>query len=244
MKVNNLKYLLFTLIILTSFYGVNAQLVLQTFIDIGEHNASGGVYMKNIYRSSYQYHRYIFEAGMQLDIISNNPNALTGIDITGSRGFLFKDFPFDIKGFFMLNRFSDLMYETNWGARIGTRKPEHFLFELGTNFKTYTINSIAREEYNINKVDSKLRENFNLIYTITAYLKPQNKDWNAGLSCTNIDYYIINQSTNPVFNLQMKYKIKPNLTVYLDSWFKQAGIFNIYANYFGYFIRGGLKWEL
>ena len=31
----------------------------------------------------------------------------------------------------------------------------------------------------------------------------------------------------------MKYDLKPNLSVHIDSWYKQAGIFNIYANYFG-----------
>ncbi len=244
MNINILKCFLLILIMFASVYGVKAQTELQTFVDIGKNNASNGVYIKNVHRGSYQYHQYRMEGGLQFDILSNNPNVLTGIDIIVSRKFLIKDFPFDIKGFFMLNRFSDLMYETNWGVRIDTRKLEHFLFELGTNFKTYAINSAAREKYNINKSDSKLRENFNLIYTITAYLKPHNNDWNAGLSFTNIDYYIINQSTNPFFNLQMKYKIKPNLILYMDSWYKQAGVFNISANYFGFFFRGGVKWQL
>jgi len=229
---------------LTSVKGINAQIKLQSYIDIGENNVSEGVFIKNVYRSSYQYQKYNVEAGMQFDLQSNNPNTLTGFDIIGSREFSIKDFPFDVKGFFILNRFSDLLYETNWGVRIETRKLGHFLFELGTNFKTYTINSAAREEYNINKSDSKLRENFNLMYMITAYLKPHNNDWNVGLSFTNVDYYIINQSTNPVFNLQMTYKLKSNLTLYLDTWYKQAGIFNINANYFGYFFRGGIKWEI
>lgn len=73
---------------------------------------------------------------------------------------------------------------------------------------------------------------------------PHNHNWNLGLTITNIDYYTINQSTNPIFNLQMKYDLKPNLSVRIDSWYKQAGIFNIYANYFGYFFRGGVKWEI
>ena len=229
---------------LTSVNGINAQIKLQSYIDIGENNVSEGVFVKNVYRSTYQYQKYNVEAGMQFDLISNNPNTFTGLDIIGSREFLIRDFSFDIKGFFMLNRFSDLQYETNWGVRIETRKLEHFLFELGTNLRTYTINSTAREEYNIDKSNSKLNENFNLMYVISAYLNPQNNDWNVGLSCTNVDYYIINQSTNPVFNLQMTYKLKSNLTLYLDTWYKQAGIFNINANYFGYFFRGGVIWEI
>jgi hypothetical protein len=42
----------------------------------------------------------------------------------------------------------------------------------------------------------------------------------------------------------MKYKPKSNLTLYLDTWYKQSGVFNINANYFGYFFRGGVKWDI
>lgn len=239
-----MKFYLSIFLLLSSVKGINAQIKLQSFIDIGENNVSEAVFIKNVYRGSYQYQKYNVEAGMQFDLKSINPNTLTGLDIIGSREFIIKDFPFDIKGFFMLNRFSDLLYETNWGIRLETRKFEHFLYEIGTNFKTYTINSEAREENDTDLVDSKLRENFNLLYVVTAYLKPHNYDWNVGLSFTNADYYIINQSTNPVFNLQLTYNLKPNLSLYLHSWYKQAGVFNINANYFGYFFRGGVIWEI
>ena len=144
----------------------------------------------------------------------------------------------------MLNRFSDIFYENNWGVRIANKYYRHFIYELGINNKTYVVNSSAREEYDIDKANNKLHENFNLIYMVSVFLKPPDNKWNVGISCTNIDYYIINQSTNPVFNLQLKYKLKSNLNLFLDSWYKQAGMLNINANYFGYFFRGGIKWEI
>ncbi len=238
-----MKYLLSVFIILGSIGGINAQIKLQTFLDVGENNASEGVFIKNVYRGSYSYEKYSIDAGLQFDLYGSNPNVLTGFDITGSRAFSIKKFPFNVRGFFILNRFSDLLYDTNWGLKINTIKMQHFLIEVGTNFKSYAINAEAREKYNIDKSRSKLRENFNLIYTISVYVKPHDNDWNIGLSITNVDYYIINQSTNPVINLQTKYKPKSNLTMFLDSWYKQAGILNIYANYFGYFFRGGIIWE-
>ena len=241
---DKLKYLFSMFMMLTTIMTVNAQVKLQSYIDIGENNVSGGVFVKNVYRSSYQYQKYNAEAGLQFDLVSNNPNKVSGLDIGGSRKSFIRDYPFDIKGFFILNRFSDLQHETNWGIRIETRKPEHFLLGLGTGFRTYAINSSAIDKYNVSKTNAKLRENFNLLYNISAYLKPHDHDWNIGLSCTNVDYYIINQSTNPVFNLQMKYKLKSKLTIYLDSWYKQAGIFNINANHSGYFFRGGVQWEI
>lgn len=224
--------------------GIHAQTELHAYMDIGTNNVSEGCFIKNGIRGSYRYEKYQLEAGMQFDLKSMNPNILTGLDIMGSREFLIKDFSFDIKGFFMMNRFSDLMYETNWGAVWETRKSDHFMFALGTNFKTYAINSSAGETFDIPEDDRKLRENFNLIYTVTAYLKPHDHHWNVGLSCTNIDYYTINQSTNPVFNIRLTYSLKSNLTLYLDTWYKQAGMFNLSANHFGYFFRGGIRWEI
>jgi len=244
MPINKLRYLLSICILAFSFNGIRAQINLGSYLDIGENNVSEGIFIKNAYRGSYQYEKYMVEAGMQFDLISNNPNIFSGLDIIGSREFLIGNFPFDVKGFFMLNRFSDIMYETNWGVAVETRKPEHFLFELGTFFRTYAINSEARNEYDINKSDSKLKENFNLMYVISAYVKPYDHYWNVGLSCTNVDYYIFSQSTNPGFNLQMKYKPKSNLTLCFDAWYRQAGVLNISANYFGYFFRGGVKWEI
>jgi len=179
--------------------------------------------------------------GVQLDLYSSNPNLLSGFDITTSRNFLIKDYPVNLKGYYILNRFSDLMYETNWGLRLASKKYDRFALEIGSNFKTYTINANGRAEHGIAKEDCKLREFFNLTYLISGYVMPHNHNWNLGLTITNIDYYTINQSTNPIFNLQMKYDLKPNLSVPIDSWYKQAGIFNIYANYFGYFFRGGVK---
>lgn len=239
-----MKDLAIVLIALFFVFEVHAQTEILSFIDVGKNNASDGTFIKNTIRSKYQLNTYSFEAGIQFDLRSANPNTLSGLDGMVSKEFQIKNSPLEMKGFLMLNRFSDLLYETNWGATIKTKKYKNFTFELGTNFKTYTINSSASKKHNIEKSNRKLHENFNLIYTATAYLKPQTNDWNMGLSFTNIDYYIINQPSNPVFNLQTKYKVKSNLSLYLDAWYKQAGVFNINANYFGYFLRGGIKWEI
>ncbi|WBX70447.1 hypothetical protein [Tenacibaculum retecalamus] len=243
-KENKLKHSLTTLMIIIIISSMNAQLELESFIDIGENNVSEGVYIKNAYRGNYQYKKYNIETGIQFDLKSRNPNTLTGFDIIGSRKFFIKNFSFDVKGFFMLNRFSDLLYETNYGIRLETKKLKHILFEIGTNFKTYTINSKARKKYNIDKSNSKLHEDYIVMYLLTVFLKNHDSDWNVGFSVTNFDYYAIDQLVHPRINLQMKYKIKPNLTLYLDSWYRRSGIFNISANHFGYFFRGGIKWKI
>ena len=231
---------LFLMLIGVSIFA-EAQVQVEAYGDIGENNVSEGAFIKSVFRAGYEYDQYRFMGGVQLDLYSSNPNLLSGFDITTSRNFLIKDYPVNLKGYYILNRFSDLMYETNWGLRLASKKYDRFALEIGSNFKTYTINANGRAEHGIAKEDCKLREFFNLTYLISGYVMPHNHNWNLGLTITNIDYYTINQSTNPIFNLQMKYDLKPNLSVPIDSWYKQAGIFNIYTNYFGYFFRGGVK---
>ena len=46
------------------------------------------------------------------------------------------------------------------------------------------------------------------MYRLSYYLKPADDKWNVCLSVTNIDYFVINQETNPVLNLSGLYKIK------------------------------------
>ena len=240
-----MKFILsITFMVLTFFFAANAQTEIHTFFDVGENNASEGMFVKNGYRGSLLIYKFKVEAGVQFDYLSNNPNTFSGFDILGTKEFAIKDFPVNAKGFFMLNRFSDILCETNWGVRFETRKLKYFRFEFGTNFKTYAINRASRAKYNIDSFNKKQQENFNLVYGISAYLKPVENNWNVVLCITNLDYYVINQATNPVFNLQTSFNVKSDLTLYLESWYKQAGVFNINANYFGYFFRVGVKWKI
>lgn len=243
-KLTMFKKLTLFIILSISIIDISAQVELQSYFDIGETNVSKGIYIKNIYRGSYAFDAYKIESGFQFDLKSSSPNVLSAFDIFASRSIAIKKIPFDIKGFFLLNRFSDILYETNWGLRMSTKHVNHFFFELGTSFKTYSINSNALEAYDIDKNNKSIHENFNLNYNITGYLKPHDYDWNIGLSITNVDYFLINQSTNPMIKLISDYKLNSKFSIFLESWYKQAGVFNISANHFGYFFRTGVLWKL
>lgn len=235
-----LKYMGLSLLLLNASTGIRAQMVFQSYLDVGENTVSNGVYVKSAFRAGYQLNRYKLVAGMQMDVMSNSPNVLTGTDIIGSRSVVVGETEVDIKGYFILNRFSDLMYEANWGLCFFARKSDHFAWGLGTNLKAYTINSEARAEYSITGAGARHFESLYLTYVFSGYLKPQSSNWNLSLSFTNVDYYLVNQATNPIFNLQAIYRLGPNLIIHCDAWYKQAGVFNISANYFGYFFRGGI----
>ena len=89
-----MKYLLSILFLIASVKGVDAQITLQSYFDVGENNVSEGVFVKNSIRGSYAFQKYSVEVGMQFDLHSKNPNAISGFDIIGTRELSIKDFPF------------------------------------------------------------------------------------------------------------------------------------------------------
>lgn len=116
---------LFLMLIGVSIFA-EAQVQVEAYGDIGENNVSEGAFIKSVFRAGYKYDQYRFMGGVQLDLYSSNPNLLSSFDITTSRNFLIKDYPVNLKGYYMLNRFSDWMYETNWGLRLASKKYDRF----------------------------------------------------------------------------------------------------------------------
>jgi len=82
------------------------------------------------------------------------------------------------------------------------------------------------------------------MYLIGYNLKPIDHDWNVGITITNVDHFIINQETNPVFYLHGKYQVSKPLTLFGEWWYKSAEAFNISVNHFGFFFRTGLVWKV
>ncbi|MCD6597395.1 MAG: hypothetical protein J7L04_06895, partial [Bacteroidales bacterium] len=122
-------------------------------------------------------------------------------------------------------------------------RPKHFIIRIGTNFKTYALNKKAISNYEID-TDTKIKENWNLMYSFSYYLKSFDNLWNVGISITNFDYFIINQETNPVFNLNAWYKPGTPLKLFIETWYKSSGAFNLSVNYFGFFVRTGIIWNI
>lgn len=236
---------LYHIAVFVGFFGAfQAQTEFQSMFDFGQNNVSYRPYLQNIYSGSYQRENYKIEAGLQFDWISRNPYTLSGIDIAGSGDFTIKNFPFTAKSYFLLNRFSPVLFETNWGIKGETKVLEHMVIELGLNFRSYQLKSWYKEEFGVDQSNRNLKENFGLTYNLTANIKPHDHYWNLGFSVTNIDYFTINQSTNPVFNLKGHYDLNENWSFMLQAWYMQAGMLNIYAGYFGYFFRTGVKYTL
>lgn len=221
---------------------MKAQVELSTFLDIGKTNVSEGIYVKPAVLGAYQFGKTKVAAGSQFNLKSNSTNALGGTSINVAHEFSIKKFPFEVGGIFLYNPFSDVMHESNWGVLINVERT-HLIMKLGTSFRTYHITKKAAEQYDIDS-NKNLHENWNMIYQLGYILKPIDNNWNLGVTVTNMDYFLINQETNPMIFLKGIYDMRSSLRLYTEAWYKSAGSLNISANNFGFFFRTGLIWTL
>lgn len=237
-----LKFQFILLIALFAFSNGKAQFRISSYIDIGSNNVSDGIFLDAAGLASYQFGKNQFDAGFQLNLLQIENPFFSGTNFKYGREIQIKEFSFEIQALFMLNRFSEFMYEYDWGVLFKTEQ-KHFKYLFGPSFRTYAITHNGIDTYEIDP-SNNLHENWNFMYLIAYNLKEVESDWNVGLTLTNIDYFIINQETNPIFNVHGSYKLSQPITLFAEAWYKSAGAFNLSVNYFGFFFRTGIIWKL
>lgn len=180
--------------------------------------------------------------GVQQDIFSPSENFLTGATMKIGWDFPVEKFPFQLESVFLYNPFSHWVQEFNWGLMAKVKR-EHFKFQLGSGFRTYFLTQKAVRETGSHS-NSRINENWNLMYLAQYNLKPDKNNWNAGITFTNTDIFLINQESNPMFNLNGRFDFNNALSIFTETWYKPAGMLNISVNYFGFFVRTGITWKI
>lgn len=238
----NIKNVIFSFLFFIPGICMTAQPQVSVYTDMGMNSVSDGLFVKTAGLARYQFEKYKVEAGLQMDIRSYNENIFSGYSLKASRDLMIKDFPVELQGFYVWTQFSDVLRETNFGM-LANFKRNRFTIRAGTNFRTYAFTQKAVRLYELDE-SAKIHENWNLMYSFSYYLKPLDNQWNIGLAITNIDHFIINQETNPVFCLSADYRVSLPVNLFAECWYKSAGAFNLNVNYFGFFFRTGIIWYI
>lgn len=232
----------FILLLLKCSINAEAQPGLTTYADAGKNSVSGGLYIRSAILANYKSGNYQLKAGFQTNLVNRNQVIFSGYRVDGSREFRIKNTLLEINGFWLRTAYSDILQETNYGCAFSV-KTNHFDMQTGTNFRTYSFRKRNLKEYEIRNAKTKIHENFNLMYSFSYNLKPSDYRWNAGLTITNIDNFLINQETNPYVNLNGYFRVSSPVCLFAEVWYKNAGVTNISSNYFGFLIRGGVQWN-
>jgi len=232
---------LIILLIMTSV-NVVAQPGLTIYADAAKNSVSDGLFIRSAFLGYYKSGNYQLKAGIQTNLVNGNNITLSGYRVDGSREFKIKTTLLGIHGFFLWTSATRILQQTNYGCAF-TMNLSHFEMLIGTNFRTYSFKRNALKDYGIGNDETKIHENLNLMYSFGYNLKPSDNRWNAGITLTNIDYFMINQETNPYINLKGYYKLSNAVRMFAEGWYKNAGVTNISSNYFGFVIRGGVQWN-
>ncbi len=242
MSLRKLKFSSLFLISYIVSISLNAQIDLSAHFDIGENNASEGIYMTNSDFAGFNHKKMSVLGGIRFNAKTASPKLLSGTSLKIGREITAGNVPFTVEAFSIYIPFSDWVSEFDWGLLAG-KESKHFKFKLGTSFRTYSLTKMAKNSTGPQS-KNKLRENFNTVYLIQYGYKPLDHYWNIGISITNIDYFLINQESNPLFNLNGKFEFTPSFSFFAEAWYKASGISNISVNYFGFFIRTGVLWKI
>jgi hypothetical protein len=215
---------------------------LPAYMELGHNNISDGLFLKTAFMPTYESGKYTAQAGVRFDIVSNNENVFSGLSFMGSRSFMIRNFPLDVKGLYIRTLYSGLIHENKWGLLLNTRT-NHFRIGLGTSFRTLGLNKDEASNLN-DTVNTKIHENWNILYQFTYYIKPTGNKWNIDLSVSNIDYFNLSQETNPIFKIGAIYNASPPVTIFIDSGYQNAGTINMSIEYFGFFFKTGIIWNI
>jgi len=192
---------------------------------------------------AYQYKQISAEIGFSALPSRNRETFINGLYLQGAYEFHIKDRSLVTQLKYLWKPVSNEIREINL-AVAADFSLDHWYFLLGNNFRRYGFRKSYRESQGYDRDESTITEPWNLMYTVTFQIFPPEHNWNLSGSITNIDYFIFEQETNPMVNIKGTFRPVSNIDLFLESWYKSAGFFNIQVNYYGFFFRFGVTWTI
>jgi len=221
----------------------SSQPSVMSYIEAGQNNIFSRGYFSHSILSSYDLNHDSFNAGMIYSFGGDRENYFGGYSLGYTRSFSVFKQSFAATGYYLWVPFSHELRQTNWCLALNYNLP-HFRFTLGNNYRTYRFSkAFIRSDANPSG-DYRIIEPGNFIYSFQYRIKREDNIWNLMFSLTNNDYFMIEQETNPMILMKGTYKFMDNLTSFMDAGYKSAGLLCIKVDYFGYFFRLGLKWDI
>jgi len=216
----------------------------QGYIDIAKSNVTDGVLFRAASISTLTVRSYHLQTGFLFSYSNQKSIRLNGSFLNLSGSFRIKKVLFEATLFYRNNPFSAMIHETNWGFMLACNS-RHLSITLGDNYRIYKFTINPTPENNLKSVKSiRIVEPRNIMYSFTYFVMPIDHKWNASLTITNFDYFLIQQETNPMGACKLSYKLTSRLLLYSELWYQCAGVTNLQANYFGVNIRTGFVWKI
>ena len=235
-----MKRYLIILFFIIFIQNIQPQISTSIYLETGENYASSGLYSDITGSFSATIKHWQIETSAGITLTKARENIFNALSFDLSRTFKIREIPFSAKVFYQWKPFSERLHEQNAGF-IFTYNKMRFGYHLGFNTRFFNLTNQQTDMYNYEQ--TVIWEPINLMYKIT-YTYPFSDKFDFRASITNFDAFIIQQETNPMLITNLIYHISQSSRFNLGIGYLQSGLMNMRVNYFGYFIRGGVQWDL
>ncbi|HQL70815.1 MAG TPA: hypothetical protein PLA77_08285 [Bacteroidales bacterium] len=220
-----------------------AQFTQLNYVDIGNNYVQNRVYFEAASSSAIQVENIGVDAGI-LFTTSFADNSLKSLFAGVHYDFTLWKRPLRLDVMYLHGFVTDYVKEMQAAIWLSYRK-NRFQLKLGNNTRVYGLTRLGKTQTGEHGSSTeRLTEPRNLMYQFSFFLKPELSRWNLSINLLNFDYFLIQQETNPMISLRFTYWTRNDISLFSDLWYRSAGFANIRVNYFGFFVRSGLKWSI
>lgn len=222
---------------------LHSQFYIENYVDVGKTNVSEGIYSNYALIVSAKQQSYRFSTGALATFSNTDQPIFSGYKFSASKDLKLKAKSYNLALSYLILPFSSNLREHDF-VLLASFQKKKMDYSVGFNSRLYTFSNAAKVRYAFAPgTDTNIWEPLNLMYKV-SFNQAFNNDLNLELRLTNFDNFYILQETNPMILAKLCYKLNKNLQLYSNISYLQAGLFNMRVNYFGYYFRGGLVWEI
>lgn len=223
---------------------LTGQPMISEYFTFGSNAVSEGLYFQNNTQVSYKLNKFTLGGGVQFTASHSDQQVLSGFFLRGAAELFSNRFPILVSLEYLRKPYSKLLSENNFCLTI-ERRWKHFELVLGNSVRVW---SLSRRQLNqlgmANASDRSIVEYRNLLYRLTYNVKPRNSRWNLSFSLTDFDDFLIQRGTNPLISCALMKVITSDIELFSELWYQGAGMFNLQADYFGFYLKTGIRWQL
>jgi len=238
------KPLIFNFLLLFCASTSMGQLIIETCLTTGQNQTKPKGYLNLTFCPSYEIKQWTFGAGAELAVLNPQNTMLDAWKLDAERKINITEHEYKLYGGFYYRPFSEYIRELNFVLSVKTEYG-HFRGMIGNNSRIWRLSGKALEEWpEADSAGTTMKKEWrNMLYNFSAHLNKTDHPWNIGVGISNTNGFFFNQETTPMLFGRYENKMTKSLELYAECWLQQAGFANLQAQYFGFFVKGGLIWK-